>query len=275
MFLSSPQAKRWRRIGIVLAAVSIASYLAYSSTTRPHGGSAMGLTYGVIALALVVLLALFGRRKRAYRSKVGTLEGWLQAHIALGLLVLLIVLFHTGFRFNDAVAVSAFVVLVLVVASGIVGAVLYSTVPRLLTDVGGDLEAEELATQLNGLATGIERLASNRSEAFRAVAQELVSEAAPQRLAGWRLLAKGRPGSRDRIDSPDWKRSIARVPGDEQEPLGRMMVLARQRRELELRLLYRQRYKNLLDVWLWLHLPLTFVLIILIAAHVVAALYFG
>ena len=48
-----------------------------------------------------------------------------------------------------------------------------------------------------------------------------------------------------------------------------------QHRELHLRLRYQQRYKNLLESWLYLHLPLSIVLLLLIAVHVAAAFYFG
>ena len=68
---------------------------------------------GKAGLAFVVIfLAAFGIRKRAYRSNFGTLENWMQSHIYLGLLAGVVLLLHTGFRFNDGIAVATFVLVV-------------------------------------------------------------------------------------------------------------------------------------------------------------------
>jgi hypothetical protein len=60
----------------------------------------------------------------------------------------------------------------------------------------------------------------------------------------------------------------------EQADLRQLLVLSRQREELRRRLLDQQRYKNLLDVWLYLHVPLSIALVALVVAHVVAVLYY-
>ena len=91
----------WRRIFFVLLIAISASYYWYAAHEFPHGGSAWGLAYGIAGTLLILLLAFFGIRKRWYRSTFGTLEQWLQSHIYLGVLVLVILIFHTGGRFND------------------------------------------------------------------------------------------------------------------------------------------------------------------------------
>jgi hypothetical protein len=286
MFLASRKSVVWRWASVAVAALLVISYLAYDRTSPfTHGGTPAGLAYGIAAALLVVVLALFGLRKRAYRSKLGTLEGWLQAHVYLGLLVLLVALLHTGFRFADRVAVAAFVVLAVVVVSGAVGAALYTTLPRLLTEVESNLTAAETSERLNRLAASMARLASGRSRAFEGVYRQLVSEATPRGLAGWKLLLGRVPGSArlgERAKragtgggSARWTRLLATVPPEEQEPLRQLLVVARQHRELLLRFAYQERYKNLLDAWLWIHLPLSVALLVLIAAHVLGALYFG
>ena len=71
----------WRRIFVILLIAVSAVYFYNSSREYPHGGSTLGLTYGTIGYALILLLAFFGIRKRWYRSRFGTLEQWLQSHI--------------------------------------------------------------------------------------------------------------------------------------------------------------------------------------------------
>src|SRR6266446_3909201 len=108
----------WRRIFLVLLIAVVATYYWYARGGEfPHGGSTIGIAYGIAGSALIVLLALFGVRKRAYRSTFGTLEQWMQSHIYLGILALVILVFHAGGRFNDKVAVATLILVAIVVAS--------------------------------------------------------------------------------------------------------------------------------------------------------------
>jgi hypothetical protein len=255
-------------VAVTLLAVS---YGVYARRENPHGGSPVGLAYGVLALAMVLLLMFFGVRKRWHRSRLGRLESWSQSHLYLGLLVVGVALCHSGFRFADRVAALAFWAMVAVAASGLVGALLYTVVPVLLTGVESNVAPEELARQLNQLAQAMARLASGRSPALVEIARSLLGEARPGRLAGWRLLRgqrhRAQPGGEEA-----WTRWLHEVPPAEQPELQQVLVLSRQRRELYQALVQQQRYRNLLAVWLYLHVPLSFALLVLLAAHVWGAL---
>src|SRR5215212_6229314 len=264
----------WRRIFAVLLIATAFSYYRYQQREFPHGGSSTGLAYGVAGLALIFLLAFLGIRKRWYTATFGTLEQWTQSHIYLGLLAFVILLMHTGGRFNDKIAVTTFVLTFIVVASGALGAILYVTVPRLLTEVESNLTVEEISDQLNQLGRNMARIASARSAPFQRIYDELMREAAPGFLAGWRLLF--RLGRRKRQqDSGDWARLLAIVPIDEQEELRQLLVFSRQRKELLLRLIFQQRYKNVLEFWLYIHIPFTLALLVLSVVHIAAVFYYG
>ncbi len=263
----------WRRLFVVLLIGTSASYWWYSQREFPHGGSKWGIGYGIAGTALILLLAFFGIRKRWYRSTFGTLEQWMQSHIWLGVLVLIVLLFHTGFRFDDKIAVGTFVLVAIVVASGIVGAILYVTVPRLLTEVESNLSVEEISDQLNQLARSMARIASGRSAAFQRIYDEVLRQTRPGALAGWRLLIT-RLGRRKNQES-DWTRLLGIVPREEQEELRQMLVISRQRRELLLRLIFQQRYKNVLEFWLYIHVPFTIALLVMAGVHIVAVFYYG
>ena len=264
----------WRRIFILLLIATVGTFFYYARSEFPHGGSPVGLLYGTIGFGLILLLSFFGIRKRWYRSTFGTLEQWMQSHIWLGVLVLIILLFHTGGRFEDKVAVATLVVAAIVVGSGIVGAILYVTVPRLLTEVESNLTVEEISDQLNQLAKTMARIASGRSAPFQKIHDELVKQSTPGTLAGWRLLLS-RLGRKKTTDPADWARLIALAPKEEQDELRQMLVLSRQRRELLLRLIYQQRYKNILEAWLYIHIPFTIALLLMSVVHIVAVFYYG
>src|SRR6185295_8314765 len=91
-------------------------------------------------------------------------------------------------RFHDKVAIAAFAVLLAVVASGFWGAVVYTGVPRRLTEVEGDLAPADMAEQLDQLGRTMARLAAGRSASFQKVCTGLLAELVPERLAGWKLL---------------------------------------------------------------------------------------
>jgi hypothetical protein len=276
MLLRTAESARWRRRGLAVFLGLAVSYVLYAwRTDFTHGGSAMGIAYGVLGTLSILVLLYFGVRKRSYRSTFGTLEAWLQSHLYLGMLAAVLILFHTGFRFQDKVAISAFAVLLAVVVSGVWGALVYTSVPRRLTEVEGDLTPAEMGEQLNQLARTMARLASGHSAPFQKVCSGLLEELVPERLAGWRaLFGAGRKRKGGDAAAP-WAAEIGRVPTAEQEELRQLLVLARQRRELHQRLLAQQRYRNLLDVWLYLHVPLSIALVALVAAHLIAVFYFS
>jgi hypothetical protein len=273
VFLSADKSRRWRWVALLLFVAAVAAFVWERSSGRfQHGGSHLGLVLGAAAAALVVWLLFFAVRKRAYKSTLGSLEGWLHAHVWLGLLSAVLVLLHTGFRFEDEVALSAYLVLLAVVATGVLGAVLYQTLPRRLTGVESNLTAVEISADLNRMAASMARLASGRSADFQRIHAALLAESTPGFLAGWRLLFT-RP--RAQAGGKHWEALLGGVEAAEREDLRRLLVLARQHKELHQRLAVQQRYRNLLDAWLWLHVPLSLALVVLLAAHVAAAVYWG
>ncbi len=265
----------WRRIFIVLLAATVAAFVwSLKRESFQHGGSLVGLIFGTAGFLLILLLAFYGIRKRWYRSRLGTMEQWLQSLIYLGILVLVLLVLHTGGRFNDKVAVTTLILVAVVVLSGIAGAIFFVTVPRLLTEVESNLTVEEISTQLNQLARNMARLASGRSDPFVRIYDGLMKESMPGWLAGWRLLfARMRRGPQQ--TTADWSKLLALVGKDEQEPLRQMLVFSRQRKELLMRLMYQQRYKNILEFWLYIHVPVTIAVLVFGTVHVVAVFYYG
>jgi hypothetical protein len=266
----------WRIISLAMLIVLAATWVQYTRTEPfTHGGSTMGLIYGIAALLLIALLLFYGIRKRWHRSRLGKLENWFQSHIYLGLLTLLVVLAHSGLRFEDKIATALLIVIAVVIASGAFGAVLYKMLPRALTEVESNLSNQQISDQINQLGRAMARLASGKSQPFQRIQARLERSIRPKWFAAWRLLVAG--GRAGKIG--DQPREIAAmltlVPENEQNDLRQMLVLSRQQKELFIRLVAQQRYKNLLDFWLYLHLPLSIAMIVLIVAHIWGVYYYG
>ena len=67
---------------------------------------------------------------------------------------------------------------------------------------------------------------------------------------------------RGKAQTADWANLLGLVQKDEQEELRQLLVASRQRKELLIRLIYQQRYKNILEFWLYIHIPFTILLLV-------------
>ncbi len=276
MLLAIPQNTRWRRASYLVIACLVGSYFFLVSSEPIYGGSGPGLIYGAIGLGLIAVLMAYGVRKRSYKSSWGTVEGWLHIHIYLGLIAVCAALLHSGFRFHDKVAVVTLVLLALVALSGVWGAILYTVVPPKLSALESHLSVTQLADQINALGRAMARLAAGKSESFRSIYHHLLTAEKPGPLAGWRSLSQGylkRRLAQDPVGAFD--KYVGSVPAAEQPEFTELLAVAHQRNDLHDRLIYRQRYNNLMGVWLYVHVPLSFALLVALASHVIAVLYYG
>ena len=111
-------------------------YVPYAvlSTQGPRGGSAAGLIYGSLGSAMMLFAGLLGARKKVPTWRVGRATAWMRGHLWLGLLSFPYILFHSGFKLGAAPLTRALMVLfIIVVASGIIGAILQEFIPRMMT----------------------------------------------------------------------------------------------------------------------------------------------
>lgn len=273
LFVASRRRAFWLLAATIALLALAALYGQAMAAGEPrHGGTRLGILLGFASLGLISLLLLFAWRKRAYKSRLGTLDGWLQAHLYFGIVALPLVLFHAGFLFRDKLAVAAFVTLALVVGTGVIGALLYRALPQRLTLVESKVSIAEVGEQLNRLREAMGQLAAGRSPAFSRIHAQIEQGAKPRGLAAWRLLfgAGYAPGGEEKT----FRNLLSMVEEHEREPLRQLLVLARQQRELHYRLRLQLRYRNLLLVWLVIHVPLSFLLLALSLAHAAVAFYY-
>ena len=110
-------------------------YIAYaaSSPAGPSGGSAIGLAFGIAGFAFMIFAGLLGARKKVPVWRVGRAQTWMRGHLWLGLLSLPLIFFHAGFQFGGVLTEVLMTLLIIVVASGLVGAALQHYMPRMMT----------------------------------------------------------------------------------------------------------------------------------------------
>jgi hypothetical protein len=267
---------------------AILIYLADRPRVPPNGGTWLGYTLGSMAAALVVFLALFGIRKRAFHSTVGTAIGWLSAHVYLGLAALLLATLHSGMHFGRNVHTLAYVLMCLVTLSGIWGVYAYMSFPGAMIQQRGNLRRREFLQQIADLDQSSLELADAVSPDFA----ELLAEAARRTDLGggglWKQL-RARDESMLLVGMGSALRPAQLVGNADQRFLIRTLaelrparsndtVLSNVRKLLELAgskaaLLQRLRRESqlaaLLRIWLFLHVPLCCALLAALCIHVV------
>lgn len=264
---------RYLKLAFAAVGASLVWYVLDNARGGPSGSSWLGYTLGTIGALIIVWLMWFGVRKRSYGPGHWQLEAWLSAHVYLGLALLVIVTLHTGLRFHTNVHTLAYALMALTIASGLFGVFIYIRYPRLMTENRrgqtlrvmllevADLDrrsreacldlpdefahAVEISHQQTHIGGSLARHLSGRDPncgTTRALAQvaELAKSAGPERLEAVSrlLIALGRKQS----------------------------LLAQIRRDL--------RYKAFMEVWLYLHVPLSFALLAALVAHIVSVFFY-
>src|SRR5262249_13680419 len=135
-------------VACIGSGLTAAAYMLDRPRVPPNGGTWLGYTLGGIAAALVIFLALFGIRKRSFRSTVGTAIGWLSPRVFLGLAVPLVATLSSGMHFGANVHTVAYVLMCLVTLSGLWGAYAYVAFPGAMIQQRGNLRRSEFLRQI-------------------------------------------------------------------------------------------------------------------------------
>jgi hypothetical protein len=259
---------RWFKIALTVSLIAILGYVLADVKPRPSGGSWYGYTLGTIGALLIVWLALIGIRKRAMTPGRWSLKAWTSAHVYLGLSLVIIATLHTGFQFGWNVHTLAYALMMLVIASGIYGIVVYSLLPAAMSNNRREMTTREMVDSLAAIDRQLELAAQplRREEAVRIVAaleQDPFGFGVVARLTGRYHDCRTEAAVAAFADGPTRREAEDRVVA----LLGRRMGQLRQIRR-------HMRLKAMLEVWLYVHVPATIALLGALTAHIVSVFYY-
>ena len=125
----------WAVASLAILAASAVVYLieVRNAPQGPSGGRAVGLLFGISGFSFMIFAALLGARKRVPTWRLGRAQAWMRGHLWLGLLALPLILYHGGFHFGGPLTRVLMWLLILTVASGILGAALEHYLPSVMT----------------------------------------------------------------------------------------------------------------------------------------------
>ena len=167
----------WLWFSLLLVVASGIAYCFDDSIGGRNGGTTLGYTLGAISTIGILYLMWYGIRKRSYHAKHTTLKAVLSSHIWIGVALVFIVAFHSGFSYGWNVHTLTYGLMLVTVVSGIWGALLFRSLPLELRSQRGGATIAQLAATLHALSVNINELISSdktpRSDAFLKMAGEL------------------------------------------------------------------------------------------------------
>lgn len=259
---------RWFKIAVVLSIVSLASYMLVDVEPRHNGGSWYGYTLGTIGAGLIVWLSLLGIRKRRMTPGKWSLKAWTSAHVYLGLALVVIGTLHTGFQLGWNVHTLAWALMLLVIVSGIYGITVYALLPARVADNRREMTKGEMMDAL----AAIDRQLDSATQPLGREESDLVIAALEQDPFGFGLITRlsGNYSKCRTIAAIDAFAGTA--PHDEASD--KVVKLLRRRRAQLEQIRRQMKLRALLDIWLYVHVPVTIALLAALTAHIISVFYY-
>ncbi len=223
---------------------------------------------GWVLVAGMLFLVLFNIRKKLPMLPLGRAAAWLQLHIYVGYFIVAVFLLHTDLSFPAGLLEWALWLLFIIVAiSGIVGIYLTRTVPAKLEQHSERILFERIPAFRTGLAEEVEALAIDSvNQAGSLTISNLYINTLhaffrrPQNLF-LHLRNSRRPLNRINSEIDNLKQYLD-DPGKER--LMKIKDLVQAKDNLD----FHYAQQGMLKAWLFVHIPATYGLLLLVAAHV-------
>ena len=240
------------------------------------GNQALALSFrptafysGWILLAMVVFLAAFNLHKKLPFMPLGSAAGWLQLHIYVGLLSIVAFGLHVAWRIPNGIGECCLAACFVIVAgSGVVGLIMSRIFAQRLTVRGGEILWDRIARLRGRLSRDVERialdcLAETNSPALVDFYMQRLRPffAEPQNF--WAHLVNSTHPRNALLSEIASQRRYLSDP--EMKYIERIVKCVEAKDDLD----YQFALQATLKYWLFLHVPLTYALIVFAVIHVV------
>ncbi len=290
---------RYLWVSLALCAISLALYVWHDPGMTPNGGTWLGYTLGTVAAALIVWLMLFGIRKRSYSTTLGSTRGWLSAHIYLGTALILIALLHSGFQFGWNLHTFALVLMLAVIFSGFFGVYAYLRYPTLMTRNRENATRDAMLDEIGEIDQNALALADGIAPEIHGVVLRSIENT---KLGGgvWTQLrardgsdiaiARIRAALQQRSNTQIGAKPVALQAGQtivamvdflaghaddkQSEAMRKLIDMLSRKRALATRVARDIQYQAVMEIWLYLHVPLSVTLLAALIGHIVSVFFY-
>jgi len=268
---------RWLKISAAIMLICIVSYIFIDVSPRHNGGSWYGYSLGTIGALLILWLTMLGVRKRAMTSGKWSLKAWTSAHIYLGLSLTVIGTLHTGFQLGWNIHTAAYALMMIVIISGMFGIYFYATIPQKLSDNRDEMTETQMLDALRSLDRQLHEAAQPLAAEHAALVQKSL-EQNPFGGGFFRRISGKYPDCATRQAQADLRRERAYQPRMSkeagEEPLDKVDALLEKKEATLARVRRHLKLKAALQVWLFIHVPMTFALIASLSAHIISVFFY-
>jgi Tfp pilus assembly protein PilE len=264
---------RWLKIASAVSLLALVVYLIAPVDPRPNGGTWYGYTLGTIGVLLILWLTMLGVRKRNMTKGRWSLKAWTSAHVYLGLSLLVIGTLHTGFQFDWNIHTLAYALMIVVIVSGIFGIAAYAALPRMLSDNRGETTQAQMLDNLRLVDRQLHDAAQPLDQHHADIVRMSLED---DPFAGGVIarLTRRYPRCGTVAAQAMIRRATGHKPAIGADPLEKVDVLLERKQAALARVRRHLQIKALLEVWLYVHVPLTFALIAALSAHVVSVFFY-
>ncbi len=265
---------KYLKWAIALALLCIILYAWDTPPIKPGGGTWLGYGLGTLAAVLVLWLLAFGLRKRAYNSRMGSVLGWLSAHVYLGIALAIIATLHSGFEFGWNIHTLAYTLTMLVIFSGFWGVFLYYRQP---VRMGNLLNGKTLQQHGQALSL-VDEQCREIGEHLPAEIRALLDASANGKIftSRWQRLLGSNPNCTTRRALKLLEQYIKQDdPGNETRHFAQEVYTLQYRRLQQLDLIRTfVHLRTWTEAWLLVHVPLAFALFASLIAHVFSVFFY-
>lgn len=291
---------RYFKAASLLVIIAITIYLFDQHPAIGFGGTWPGYLFGISAMLIVVVLVIYGIRKRLtvqfvdrrknslpnpaaverrvrkadwWRHKGATLQGWLSAHVYFGMALVVLATLHTGFQFGWNLHTVSYILMMAVIISGFYGIYAYLHFPRLMTD---NMEGDTLKT-LRLKIDDLDKLASVKSLQFSDEICEIVLKSRQETRIGGNFYQQIRGYQRNCPTAHAVKMLKAfgkDMNDDEMKSYNDLYSIMAHKEDLVTRAWRDVMYRARVESWLYLHAPLSIASLAALIAHIVAIFYY-
>lgn len=227
---------------------------------------------GWLLVFIVLFLASYRVRKQLSMLPLGSSAGWLQCHIYVGLLSLPVFLLHSGAQWpGGLIEVLTGLLFLTVFCTGILGLILTRTIPPRLTGRGEEVIRERIPVFIRILREEAEAsVAGAKNEA----PSEVLSDLYLRRLHRFfqrptnffpHVIHSAKPRTGLLSALAETQRFLN---AQDQQTMERLAECVKRKDDLD----YQYAMQSLLKYWLFLHVPLTWGLVVFASCHVVTAM---
>jgi hypothetical protein len=264
---------RYLKLAAALTLGAIVLYAWDRPPNGPYGGTWLGYTLGTLGALIIAWLLWFGVRKRQFGSTIGTLQEWLSAHVYFGTALIVIATLHAAFKVGWNVHTLAYVLMLLVIISGFFGVYAYLRYPRIMTDNLGDDTLEMLLIKIADLDRQARKLSLSLPDSIN----KLVLASAQGTVIGgsWLRQLRGTAPDCPTDEAVAGVQNIGRkLIGEQSKTNHQLYTLLLKKQELVARARRDVKLKAWLDIWLYVHVPLSIALLVALAIHIVSVFFY-